>query len=259
MSAGSAKIRWSRRVDPQKIRRLYESDAQGMLDEDLLNDVGYGIYVCCRESVELGEAARGSVKCRNCGQTIVRRLVDGRFDDSEILKCRACGWEIWCGDYHKSLLRKAPSRPYEPMQVFESFVERWPLARSPREKLLLIDRLIHEWHIHYRAVGWPLGTTVVRATARQMVELLEGLAYGAGTTDGLDQTKKVWRGRLEAKRMKVDLEAAARDLGIKGFSRMRKRELIEAIERADPQFFAAWRDLVYGIQQSRADGPVEKE
>ena len=88
MSARQAKVRWSRRVEPQKIRRLYESEAQGMLDEALLNNVGYGIYVCCRESIELEAAARGYVKCRGCGQTIIRRLVDGRFDDSEILKCR---------------------------------------------------------------------------------------------------------------------------------------------------------------------------
>jgi hypothetical protein len=66
-----------------------------MLDKDLLNDVGYGIYVCCQESIELEAAARGYVKCRGCGQTtIVRRLVHGRFDDSEILNYHACGWEI---------------------------------------------------------------------------------------------------------------------------------------------------------------------
>jgi hypothetical protein len=247
-------------VEPYKIRRLYESDARGMLDEDLLDDVGYGIYVCCQESIVLAEAAKGNVKCLNCSQaTIVRRQVDGRFDDSEILNCPACGWEIWCGDYHKSLLRKAPARPYEPMRFFVSFVEQWPLARSSSEKLLLIDRLIHEWHLHYRAVGWPLGTTVVRATTRQMVELLEGLAYGEGTTEGLERTHKVWRDRLEARRMEVDLQSAARDLGIVGISRMRKRELIEAIERADPQFFALWLDLVYGAGQSPVEGRVEKE
>jgi hypothetical protein len=245
-------VRWARRVSPDKIRRLYESDARGMLDEDLLDDVGFGFYVCCRECLELGEAARGRVKCRDCGNIILRRLVDGQFDDSEILTCGECGWEVACGDYHKSLLRRRPARPYEPERVFESFVRQWPLAGSPREKLLLIDRLIHEWHIHYRAVGWPLGTSVVQATARQMVELLEGLAYGFGSTEGLEQTETVWRARLEAKRMKIDLEAAARDLRIEGVSRMRKRELIDAIERVDPQFFQTWLDLVYGAGETSA-------
>jgi hypothetical protein len=31
---------WALRVKPYLIRRLYESDAQGMLDSDLLEEVG---------------------------------------------------------------------------------------------------------------------------------------------------------------------------------------------------------------------------
>jgi len=64
MNARSAKVRWSRRVAPHKIRRLYESDASGMLDQGLLDDVGYGIYVCCQESIVLAAAAQGNVECR---------------------------------------------------------------------------------------------------------------------------------------------------------------------------------------------------
>ena len=41
----STKIRWAKRVEPQKIRWLYESDAQEMLDEELLDDVGYGSFL----------------------------------------------------------------------------------------------------------------------------------------------------------------------------------------------------------------------
>ena len=250
VSSKTTKVRWAERVSPHKIHRLYESDARGILDEDLLNEVGYGIYACCQESLELGEATRGRVKCRACGSIIVRRLVNGQFDEAEVLKCSACGWEVACSDYHKSLLRKIPARPYEPDKVFETFVKQWPLAGTPREKLLLIDRLIHEWHMHYRAVGWPLGTSIVKATAEQMIELLEGLAYGFDSTEGLEQTMRVWRSRLEAKRMRIDLEAAGRDLGIKGVSRMRKGELIEAIERVEPRFFQSWLDLVYDAKEN---------
>jgi hypothetical protein len=54
--------------------------------------------------------------------------------------------------------------------------------------------------------------------------------------------------------MKVDLQAIARELGIQGFSRMRKRALIEAIERADPQRFEAWIRLVHGADTSSPKG-----
>ncbi len=105
--------------------------------------------------------------------------------------------------------------------------------------------MIHEWHIHYRDVGWPLGTSVVKATAAQMIELLEGLACRPDSPEEQKQIRQVWQSRLKAKRMRPNLEAAARDLGIKGASRMRQRELIDAIERADPAFFTVWLNLVY--------------
>ena len=60
-------------VLPAKIRRLYESDAQGMLDQDLLDDVGYSIHVRCRDILEVSEARRGHVKCRSCENVIQRQ------------------------------------------------------------------------------------------------------------------------------------------------------------------------------------------
>jgi hypothetical protein len=236
----SNKVRWSGKVAPHKIRRLYDCDARGMLDEDLLNDVGYGIYACCRDIVELAEARRGRINCRKCGNIIVRQRVNGEFDNSEVLRCNGCSWEIACGDYHKSLLSDTPADPYDAELVYGSFVEQWPLARSPSQKLLLIDGMIHEFHIHYRSVGTPLGCDVVKATAKQMIELLEGLAYSRGSARGLGEVKAVWASRLEAKRMgftKSDLQIIARELRIKGRSRMRKRELVEAIEAVKPQYF----------------------
>ena len=247
----STKIRWAKRVEPQKIRRLYESDAQGMLDQDLLDDVGYGFYVCCRELLERGQAARGRIKCRNCGAIIVRQTVDGKFsrDPTELLTCEECAWQITCGDYHKRLLRIDPGGPElcAEEQLAEVFVQKWPRARSPRQKLLLIDGLIHEFHMHYRAVGSPLGWSVVRATGRQLIELLEDLAYGPGSTQGLEETRRVWSAQLKARQMQTsrsELEAAARKLGIKGYSRMRGEDLARAVERADPEYFEAWLNVI---------------
>ena len=54
MNADSTMIRESRRVPRHKIRRLYESDARGMLDEELLDDVGYGIYARCQDIIDFG-------------------------------------------------------------------------------------------------------------------------------------------------------------------------------------------------------------
>ena len=39
------KFHWAKRVSRRDIQRLYESDANGLRDEDLLNEVHYAIYV----------------------------------------------------------------------------------------------------------------------------------------------------------------------------------------------------------------------
>ncbi len=252
MKSRSTKIQWSRRVSPDKIRRLYESDARGMLDEELLDEVGYVIYTRCQDLLELAEANRGRVKCRGCGNVILRRMVNGRFDRAEILHCERCGWEIAVKDYHPSLLRKRPTPPYQPEEFYRNFVQEWPQAHTEQDKMLLIDRLIHEWHIQSRVVGWPQGTTVVKATAGEMIALLEGLSSGPGSTQGLEQTRQRWASRLKARAIRFDLEAAARDLGIAETRRMRKEELIEAIERAEPGYFEAWLALVYGRDEALA-------
>ena len=50
--------------------------------------------------------------------------------------------------------------------------------------------------------------------------------------------------RLKARRSKLDFKEAARELGIDGINRMRKQDLIDAIERVDPQDFKPWQDLI---------------
>jgi len=36
-----SKIDWAPRVKPQTLRRLYQTDARGILDEELIDEVGY--------------------------------------------------------------------------------------------------------------------------------------------------------------------------------------------------------------------------
>lgn len=247
MTADRSKARWSRRVSPDKIRRLYESDAQGMLDVDLLDDAGYGIYVRCRDLVEVAEAWRGRVKCWECGNTVLRRQgkqveftghgLTMTGGNAEVLTCDQCGWQISWGDYRKSTSgRGLGATGLE--DVFGAFVERWPSTRSPHAKLLLIDALIHEFHCwDGNTVGSPVGAAVIRATPEEVLALLEGLACGSESTRGLQKTWQRWASRLEAKKSQhplSELRVIARDLGIVGRSRMRRAELQAAIQRVAP-------------------------
>jgi hypothetical protein len=57
MCPRSSKVRWAKRVSADQTCRLYGGDASGMLDEELLDDVGYGVYVCGLACLEVEEAA----------------------------------------------------------------------------------------------------------------------------------------------------------------------------------------------------------
>lgn len=53
MSNALDDVHWYPKVQPSKIRRLYESDARGLLDQWLLDEVGFELYIAARALLEL--------------------------------------------------------------------------------------------------------------------------------------------------------------------------------------------------------------
>ena len=228
-----------------KIRRLYEGDALGMLDEDLLDDVGHAIYIRCQDILEISAAQRGRVKCRNCGKVIRRRqgkrsthahggtvLESG---EAELLRCHRCAWQVTWGDY----LRSVKGQRLDELGVelpLGDFVREWPAARSLGAKLLLIDRLIHEFHVTADGPGCPLGVNVIKGNASEVYELLKSLSYGPASTPGVQQADQRWRANVKhLEYSRAELRIIARELGVKGCSRLHKGDLIATIERIAPE------------------------
>src|SRR5512142_196383 len=73
MTAKPTRMHWSARVPPHKIQRLYDSDARGLLDEELLDDVGHALFARCVDILDISQAQRGKVKCPQCGHSIRRQ------------------------------------------------------------------------------------------------------------------------------------------------------------------------------------------
>ena len=84
------------------------------------------------------------------------------------------------------------------VEAFRAYVEQFPRARTPQEKMLLIDRLIHA--IHNELFGRPqrpAAVNLIDGDVRTVTALLESLAYGDASTPGTAETKAVWRGIRE--------------------------------------------------------------
>jgi hypothetical protein len=202
MSDGRADVKWSPRVPKAMIRRLYESEAAGLLDGELLDDVGIRLLLRCRDILAVHEARHGRVKCPRCErqgkETTVRRTSRAR---DELLRCPACSWQITWADYLRTFQHKQLSLGGAG-SAFRAFVRQYPRARSARRKMLLVDRLIHEFHYSLRGQpGKPCRAAcvnLIQGRLTDVVRFLNELTYGKGAPPELAATRKAWRRQLEA-------------------------------------------------------------
>ncbi len=194
MTSPSRRPRWAAKVSPLEIRRLYECDAQGIVDSDLIDKVLYAFYARCQSILTVTEASRGRVACPECGQIITHR-----WDKQALLVCPACHWTLSWGEYYKSYKRKQ-LHGGGAVDVFQAFVNDLPQARTPQQKMLLIDRIIHECHKgvirSVQTYTRPVAVNLIAGTMGQVIQLLEELAYGPGSVDGAQTRKRVWRKRV---------------------------------------------------------------
>ena len=125
--------------------------------------------------------------------------------------------------------------------LFETYLERFPQAKTAPEKMLLIDWLIHQFHIHQGVAGKPVGVNVIQGTKDQVHELIESLASGPGSLQGLSSLEE-WRAvyygpaRLfKEAHSHSEVQKIAARLGIRGAKKIMEDELIAEILRLSPE------------------------
>jgi predicted RNA-binding Zn-ribbon protein involved in translation (DUF1610 family) len=191
-----AEVRWAPRVNPQKIRRLYETDARGIVDEELIDDVGFALYSRCQSILTATEAHAGRVQCPRCGAIVLRPR-----DRDPVLQCEQCAWQVRWRDYFKTYQDKH-LHGGGAVAAFASYIEEFTRARSPRERMLAIDRLIHVFHCELvqdpvRSVGVNL---IYGKNTREVTEFLNRLSYGEASTPELKETRAAWDRKLNLSR-----------------------------------------------------------
>jgi hypothetical protein len=123
-------------------------------------------------------------------------------------RCPHCeDWEVTGRQYRESL-QQVGLGGGTVLPVFQTFVERYPNTSSPRERMLLIDRLIHEFH--YAMSRMPDGrlgrssqphdvtaTNLIEGGHDEVVAFLDCLTYGEAGTPELQVTQALWRAKAE--------------------------------------------------------------
>jgi ribosomal protein S27AE len=170
----TGKPQWSPRVSMEKIRRLYRNDASGIVDEELLDDIGITLYCRCESILDASDAALGKVHCPSCANIIMRASTD----QHEQILCGQCGWTIRWITYQKTYQHKDLWGGGFASAMRE-FMARWRARPSAREKMLLIDRLIHFWHWQFskeRGASRPAAPTFIEGRRKEVIKFLDELS-----------------------------------------------------------------------------------
>ncbi|HEV8638005.1 MAG TPA: hypothetical protein VG370_27640 [Chloroflexota bacterium] len=198
MGASTTRIRWAPKLRPDRIRRLYETDAAGRLDEELLLDVGWALLSRCESIVLVND---GKVRCPSCGTVFkVRRTYRERGkgeppdDPGRAVPCPrpGCGWETTVGTWHGSWRHRELHAGWG-LPSLRAFAERYPLAATARERMLLVDQVLHAFHHDLRNSGphRAVAHNLIEGNHRQALALLDALT-GDTTAPERRRVREAW-------------------------------------------------------------------
>lgn len=188
------RIRWAPKVRQPKIWRLYQSDAAGIVGEELIDDVGMALYERCQSILLVSNA---EVECPRCGR--VFHVGWGHAGD-DVVACSGagCSWETTFHQYHSSCRHRDLIGTRAAADI-QAFVEQYRHAASPRDNMLLIDRLIHAFHRGIKAgVGHrSVANNLIEGSHEQVVAFLDRLAYGEESSPEIRETWEEFHANLD--------------------------------------------------------------
>ena len=201
MLQGRDAIRWTWRVSRTKLRQLYERFAEGIVDRELIDDVGITLYLRCRDILTVKRAREGrQVRCPICDRARQEVFVERRNGLDELIRCPVCGWEIVWHDYVRTVKRRHLNAGGA-TEAFEGYLARYERARSPREKMLAIDRLIHEFHFSLRELPdlptRPAGVNLIQGKMTAVAQFLDDLTAGRLGDPDMQRTRDAWEANLQ--------------------------------------------------------------
>lgn len=165
------KCKWVEKVSRNKLIKLYLDESKGLLNEDLLDDIGYTFYTRCKQAIDTREhLEKGEIICHHCG------AVHKAASYTALIAC-PCGYYYTYREYRRSCnANNVPGG--RAAEIFKAFADNWFMCKSESEKMLLIDQLVHECHVSAMTgvKGRSVCMNLVEGTLSQIRDMLEKLA-----------------------------------------------------------------------------------
>jgi len=116
------------------------------------------------------------------------------------MKCYVCGWKMTWVEYSDSF-RKRQLNPGGAVKYFKDFIKSYEQARTPKDKMLAIDRVIHEFHYSLREMPdqptRATGVNLINGKLTDIIIFLDELG-GMGLPEEFCDNYKDWRGRQDS-------------------------------------------------------------
>jgi hypothetical protein len=160
------RLRFAPKVPVGWLEQLYRRDALGIQDDDLVDKVGTRLYARCHDVLLVSDSR---VECLECG-TVFEVPWIGQ-PPSLGRRCPGCGWAITAGEYHASFEHQ-DVLGINAGAAFSEFVALWSRSNGYRERMLLVDRLVHAVH----AGGASVARNLVEGRPREVLARLDALA-----------------------------------------------------------------------------------
>jgi hypothetical protein len=176
-----------------------------MIDEELINEVGWDLWSRCDSILAVTAAHYGRVICPTCGAVIQHArantdpLADhaGPWHDEDIVQCGSCNWHLPWKRYHQTYRGKQLFGA-NAVEVFEAYRKAFPHAAAPQAKMLLIDQLIHAFHTGLTELGRPVGANLIQGSLKDVILFLDGLTNSPDSAAGISGSGDAWRRSLES-------------------------------------------------------------
>lgn len=164
------KFRWPDKLNINKLKQLYLLDSKGIQDEVLADEIGLTLYLRCKngkEDMELLE--RNMIRCHNCNS-----VIEGHDDFRE---CK-CGYQYSYREYRRNY-RKNNMPSGAAAKVFDEYIQNWIRAQGYNSKMILIDKLLHEFHLSLvsGAIHRPVAMNFIDGTREKVTNIINELAY----------------------------------------------------------------------------------
>lgn len=183
---------WSLRVPRSKIQRFYEMSSSGILDEELIDDVGISLYARCESMIEVKDAKRGTVKCPSCRASIERQQPLSNNDRFKCMDCSwTCDWPTYRKHYKGTLLNAGQIE-----KQIRAFIRSYKGAKDYRQKIVLIDTLIHLIHDEIGGGNKPGAHAFIEGAISDVAAFSDRLTYGSAIPEDVGARREQWRNRV---------------------------------------------------------------